>query len=358
MAVAALAPAATDRSAVVRLAYYPVWGSVAVLVAAFAVGADLPIAYQYAPLVASALLFGLPHGAADHLALWRARGTRPTPRRIALVGVSYLVLGGAYAAAWFVAPTAAFASFVLLAWVHWGQGDLYSLLAFVGADHLRTRTQRGLTVLVRGGLPMLVPLLAFPAQYRFVASSLVGLFDPAAAVHLGWLFAPATRLALGAAFAAVTAVSVAVGYRRRDADGRAGWTVDAVETGLLWAYFLVVPPILAVGWYFCVWHSLRHVVRLVSLTPPAADSDADGAAESAVPSAARRFVREATPLTAVSLALLVALAWAVPRPPGGDLAGLVALYLVLVAALTLPHVAIVNLMDAAEGVWDAPGTDG
>ena len=40
----------------------------------------------------------------------------------------------------------------------------------------------------------------------------------------------------------------------------------------------------------------------------------------------------------------------VPRPPG-DLAGLVALYLVLIAVLTVPHVAVVTWMDHREGVW-------
>ena len=52
------------------------------------------------------------------------------------------------------------------------------MLAITRARYLRTRAQRVLTLLVRGGLPMLVPLLAFPEVYRSTALDLVGLFDP------------------------------------------------------------------------------------------------------------------------------------------------------------------------------------
>jgi hypothetical protein len=40
----------------------------------------------------------------------------------------------------------------------------------------------------------------------------------------------------------------------------------------------------------------------------------------------------------------------VPRPPG-DPTGLLALYLVGIAALTLPHVVVVTWMDRRQGVW-------
>ncbi len=54
-------------------------------------------ALQYAPLVVSAVLLGLPHGAVDHLAVARTRGERPDWRAIARVFALYGVVGGAYA---------------------------------------------------------------------------------------------------------------------------------------------------------------------------------------------------------------------------------------------------------------------
>lgn len=45
------------------------------------------------------------------------------------------------------------------------------------------------------------------------------------------------------------------------------WREDAFEIVLLAAFFALVPPVLAVGLYFCLWHSVRHVGRLMLLDP-------------------------------------------------------------------------------------------
>jgi Brp/Blh family beta-carotene 15,15'-monooxygenase len=109
--------------------------------------------------------------------------------------------------------------------------------------------------------------------------------------------------------------------------------------------------VLAVGLYFCLWHSVRHIARLVALDAPAASALATGRRWPAV----RRFARDAAPLTAGALVVFAALYLAVPTD--GSLAGLVAVYLVLLAVLTLPHVVVVTRMDRVQGLWrprDAP----
>jgi Brp/Blh family beta-carotene 15,15'-monooxygenase len=324
-----------------RAAILPAWSPVAVVAVAFLAGAELPPPLRYAPLAAS-VVFGLPHGAVDPFVLPRARDASVGTRSLAFVGALYLLFGCAYAAVWFVAPVAAAVAFVLLTWFHWGQGDLHALVSLVGVDHLRTRPQRVLAVFVRGGFPMLVPLVAFPARYRSVLDGFVALFGSSFA--LAWPFAPTVRVALGGGFAALTALALAVGYSRATDHRR--WGIDAAETGLLWAFFATVPPVVAVGVYFCCWHSVRHVLRAVALDDVAADRLRQGRSLEAL----ARFAREATPLTLAALAVLCGFAVAVPRPPG-DLRGLVALYLVVIAVLTLPHVVVVSLLDAAEGIW-------
>jgi Brp/Blh family beta-carotene 15,15'-monooxygenase len=324
-----------------RAAILPAWPPVAVVGIAFLAGADPSPTLAYAPLAAS-VVFGLPHGAIDPFAFARARGDRVGLRSLALVGTLYLVGGGAYAAVWFLAPIAAAVAFVLVTWFHWGQGDLHALVALVGVDHLRTRPQRALAVLVRGGLPMLVPLVAFPAQYRSVLDGFVALFG--ASFGIGWPFTARARVALGIGFAALTVVSLAVGYSR--AEDRRLWGVDAAETGMLWAFFAAVPPVVSVGVYFCCWHSARHVLRAVALDDVAAGRLRRGRSLAAV----ARFAREATPLTLGALVVLGGFAVAVPRPPSG-FSGLVALYLVGIAVLTLPDVVVVGALDVAEGVW-------
>lgn len=336
---------AAARETLRAVAVRPARAVHAALAVPFLLGLSVPLVYQYVPLAASVALFGLPHGAVDHLAPERARGETPTGRGALLVGGLYALLGGAYLALWYLAPVASFVLFVAVTWVHWGQGDVYALVAVEGVGHLRTRGQRALAAAVRGGLPMLVPLLAHPDRYREVAALLVGRFGVTAA-DLAPLFDPGTRLLLGTGFAALTLLALGLGAVRGGGLADPGWRVDALETGLLWAYFLAVPPVLAVGVYFCLWHSVRHVARLALVDPRAARALGRRAWRPAL----ARFARDAAPLTALSLALLGAFYLLVPVRPT-DLPSTVGLYLVLIAVLTLPHAVVVSLMDRAEGLW-------
>ena len=336
------------RETLRAVAVRPAWVVHGALVVPFLLGLDLPLALQYVPLAASVAVLGLPHGAVDHLAVERSRGASPTRRGMLLVGGLYALVGGAYLALWYLAPVASFVLFIAVTWVHWGQGDVYALVAVEGVSHLRTRGQRALAAAVRGGLPMLVPLLSYPGQYREVAALLVGRFG-VAANDLAPLFEAETRLALGTGFVALTLLALGLGAARGGV-GDPGWRVDVLETGLLWAFFLAVPPVLAIGVYFCLWHSVRHIARLALVDPSAADALARGAWRPAL----ARFARDAAPLTAVSVAFLGGFYLLVPVRPT-SLPETVGLYLVLIAVLTLPHVVVVSLMDRAEGVWSVGG---
>lgn len=314
------------------------WGGC--LLALAAAAPDLPAPVRFLPFGASLLLFGLPHGAADHLVPAWLSG-RPVGWSAAAVGALYAVLGAAYAAVWAVAPVAAFAGFVLLTWYHWGQGDLYAMAAFAGDEHLRSWPQRALTVAVRGGLPMVVPLVAFPATYRRVAAATVA---PFGATVPGSVFGPPVTRGVAAGFGALLLAALGVGFVRARARGpraRRHWAVDAAETVLLAGYFLVVPPVLAVGTYFALWHSTRHVARLAPLAAPEAVEGLDAAGFGA-------FARAAAPLTVVSLLFLGGVTYAV-RP--ATLFEALGVYLLVIAVLTVPHTAIVTWMDREQGLW-------
>ena len=329
------------RATVERAVLWPAWVVLALAAVPFLAGVGVPGWLQYAPFVASLLVFGLPHGAAEHVALARVGLARERPLLAAVA--LYLPLMAVYAVAWWLAPALSFAFFILLTWVHWGQGDVYALLAFTEGGHLRTRAQRALALVVRGGLPMLVPLVGHPERYRFVAERTVGLFDPAAAATLAPAFTAEARLTIAIGFGAVTLLALALGFARRD--GSASWRVDAVETALLWAFFLAVPPVLAVGLYFCLWHSVRHIARIAVLDEGAKPTLAQGQ----VWPAARRFAVDAAPLTAGALVVFGALYALVGA--SATLPDLLGVYLVLLAVLTLPHVVVVALMDRRQAVW-------
>ncbi len=332
---------------------WPSWILTAALVLLFAAGLTVPPWAEYLPFALSLVVFGLPHGAVDHLAVPRLLGRKAWPWPVLAVGGLYLVLGGLYLALWFVAPVVAFALFVALTWFHWGGGDLHALAAFAAGEgeYPSGRMRRVLTLLVRGGLPMLVPLLAFPETYRAVAESVVGLFAPGRFGVLSWVFEPSFRLLAGAAFTLFAAGVLISGYGNAKKSGARGtwWRMDVAETVLLALYFALVPPVLAVGLYFCLWHAPRHVARLVLL-----DAKSAGALEMgrAMP-ALVRFARDAAPLTATALVLLFGLYLVVPGT-GAAPSALLALYLVLVSALTLPHVVVVSLMDVRQGLWRRP----
>jgi len=309
----------------------------AILAVLFALGLRVPGWAQYLPFAASLVLFGLPHGAVDHLVPSRLAGRDANVRGVLSVVLLYAALSGLCLALWFAAPAAAFVLFIAVTAYHWGAGDLHALLFFGDGELDRMGgVPRALLLSLRGGLPVLVPLLFFPEAYRGVAGATAGLFGPDASV-LSWAFSPAFRLSAGVALAAVGAVFLVRAAGDLAGDRRVLLPV-ALETLLIFAFFAVVPPVLAVGLYFTLWHAPRHIARLVLLDPAPAPS---------------RFLRDAAPLTGVALALLVALYLVVPAGEGSA-PSLLAVYLVLISALTLPHAVVVSYMDARQGLWETP----
>ncbi|MGB3683727.1 MAG: Brp/Blh family beta-carotene 15,15'-dioxygenase [Rubrobacteraceae bacterium] len=333
------------RRTLVRAFLLPSWILLAATTVVFAFGMEAGVWVQYAPFALSLVLFGLPHGAADHLVPGRLYAGRASLASIAGVFILYLALAAPYLLLWFVSPGAAFAFFIVLTWFHWGQGDLYFLAVLdPGADRAPIPL-KALTGIVRGGLPMLMPLLAFPDVYRGVASSLVGLFRGEVS-GFAWAFGPVFRGIWGGLFFLVVLVALYWRYRLSDGLRPAAWRLEALEVALLAVYFVTVPPVLALGLYFCLWHSVRHIARLMLLNQSSAESLNKGR----VGAALADFARDAAPLTGAALALLAGLYFLVPGATDG-VSGLLAVYLVLISALTLPHVAVVCLMDLRQGVW-------
>jgi len=334
----------TRERTVFRLAFLGPWVALASTAAAVLAFGAPSRGLQLLPFAVSIVIFGLPHGAVDHLTLPWAYGEPPTRRWLAIVGGLYFVVGLAYAMIWFVAPLAAFALFILITWFHWGQGELHPLVELVDSTHLRTRAARALTVAARGSLPMLVPLVAFPEEYRWVVARLVGLFETGDLAALDPVFSPAGRGAVAALVAALLVASLVVGSR--SGEGRKTWLVDAGELVFLTAYFLVVPPVLAIGVFFPCWHSVRHITRLLLLDNVGSARLGEGNPAGAL----ARFGRVAAPLTVGALLVFGGLALAVPA---ASLSGpdLFAVYLVGIAVVTAPHVVVVTMLDLREGIW-------
>lgn len=316
-----------------------------------AAGVRIPEAVQYVPFVISLVLLGLPHGALDHLVPSRLAQRAPERRGMAFVVLLYLVVGGAVVLLWFLNPALAFVAFILTTWFHWGQGDLFVEGTRIGAG-LPSRLTRAGMLAVRGALPMVVPLVAAPAAYLGVFQDTTGVIA-APTVDLTPLFESGMlRALIIAGLLLLGALTFAATARARwgTAEGRRAWWGDLGEVALLAAFFTFVPPILAIGLYFCLWHSVRHIVRLSLLDPGSREPLSTGR----FLVVARRFAVQSAPITLAALGLLVVLFLAVPRAglSGGALLGL---YLVLISALTLPHVVVVSIMDIRQAIWVPPG---
>ena len=336
-AAALLAPGPDARRPQVRLPHLvPLvavpWASLTLVLVGWLLAPALLEKVIYLPLLVSTVLFGIPHGALDHLVPGRqGRSWADRPWRVALYVGGYALLAALTLGLWFVAPVATFWGFLLMSLLHWGQGDLHTL------ETVQGRRRSGpwsapLTLLARGSLPILLPLLVFPDWYARLATGIdqaFGLPVPSGPILPGPL--PAL---LGAGLAVVLlayAADTLVSSRRP--------RLELAETGLLLLVFSVVPAPLSIGAYFPLWHAWRHLGRLLALP--------DGRSSAGSPGPQRRMMRLALDLLPITLVALVMLAglyfWAAPRVH--DAQTFAALYLALIAALTLPHALLVALMD-------------
>ena len=296
--------------------------------------------YGLVPLLVGLVLFGLPHGALDHLVptrlgfLWARR-----PLGVAAFLVAYAGLAAAYLGLWLVAPRIAFVGFLVATVVHWGQGDVRFLELFVGRRRVGV-VGRVAAIVLRGAIPIAVPVLAFPETAE-------GLLATAART----LAVDATTFDLSSGLVRVSllaalglAAVVYVSYASQAWASTRGLALDLGEIALLVALFAFVPAYLAIGVYFMLWHSFRHLVRLAMLRVEDAQAIAAGHPWRPL----LRLARDLVPITVVALAFLALLgAWAAPRLEGT--LDVVALSLVWISALTMPHLVVVALMDAAPG---------
>ncbi len=290
-------------------------------------------AAQLYPWLASLLLFGLPHGACDHLVLPRIARPPWTRRDDILFYLLYLAGCGLVLLLWVVSAPAGLLFFLALTIWHWGSADGVTLPG--SAARYATGS------LARGLIVVLAPIALHPAvsMDAFAAILALPLFG---AAHAPWFADVLPRVATTGAAIGVAAELDGIARSVRRGEGRQA-AKGTVELALLLGLFAAAPPVAAVGVYFVAWHAFRHVLRVGALLDENAGAPA--------PSPARRrpwwalvahYHARALPLTAVSLAGLAGVALAVGRRDTGRL---VAVYLVLLSALTLPHAAIVALWD-------------
>ena len=282
----------------------------------------------------------LPHGGYEHFENLRNRRVSFSLRYIVL----YLVLLGGFVGLFFVAPVPALALAFTTAVVKGGHGGLKVMDALCGTDHLATPWQRGLSIVVRGGAIMLVPLLAWPGVYISFSTYMAQIFGAQPPLPLA-THLPEIQATVGTVYGLALVGHLGGGLYTSGLS--VSWLTDLAETTLLVTYFTFVPMMLAVGLYFPLWYSLRQTARAT------ATANAEPAPD-----------RLSLPLTwaamvlgaLVTFSLMAAFYLLVPNPLGnaGLLAGSVAFYTIFVCLLALPHIIVGDWLDRDRGIWYVP----
>lgn len=213
-------------------------------------------AWWFLPFLISAVLIGLPHGAADWGVLRRLVGRESRPTACVCVLI-YSLLLVASACAVFLIPALGLGIFLLVSAWHFGGGDSHDF-----QNQFGLKKRKGLLSIVaasRGTLIVTAPFLfRFGDMFGICESWCVILGAGWIPSHLSDAFETALQVVFGlaAALAAVSILWILFSGGRKPAV----WL--ALETVLLLASFSLLHPLFALGSYFLCWHSLRHLTHL------------------------------------------------------------------------------------------------
>lgn len=336
----------------------PAWIAIGVLTLVFlafrAVGYQPSLDRQLLVYLIGMVAVNLPHGGFEHVENLRRRSPS---YQAAYVG-GFLALIVLFVAVLVVAPVLGVCLMLWVAMAKGGHGDVAAVSAVIGDDHLRTRPQRFLAAVAKGGAVMLVPFVAWHGTFVAFTSYMVNVFEPGALVDAAWLVGETARIVVGTGYAAVVALHIGVGLRL--SDDRRAWAIDAAETLLLIAYFVLVPVVIAVGLYFAFWYSLRQLGRSWVADDRRPTDDGAWMVDPGDPRLRSLFNWGSFVVGAVATGLVLGGIYLVASEPFGGaptlLAGAVVLYTVFVSIIALPHVLVGGWLDR-QGIWFVPDTD-
>lgn len=264
-----------------------------------------------------ALAAGIPHGAMDHVVT--VPGMQPA--RMALFITGYLAVVALAIVAILTWNVLGFALVVLMSAVHFGIGDAaFSRELARAQSPATTRAPWWVYAIPAGALPVVVPLTSQQADdaLEFV-NPLLRDWHQGVGPYALW----------ASVLAGVVAIIWLVlrGHYR-----------DALDVVALGALALLAPPLVAFAVYFGFWHAQRHTARLVLEMPDAITRSRDH-------SPAAGFIRAVLPGLPALLGTMVVAA-ALTMITGGDLqANYLWIALVVVWALTVPHMALTWRLD-------------
>lgn len=270
----------------------------------------LSLAQQFWIILAPVAVFGLAHGGADPLILRRLVVERP--RALSLAFVLYISAALAFIGLIWFFPVAALVVFLALSIWHFGFTDMTYL----------SPSDNQVLLWLSGSLPVLGPVLGHPRQTSELFAWLINR-EPDAVLSVLSVAGPVAAMVWLAGFGFLAS------RHYRDLGFRV--LAELVTVG---AVLVLLPPLLAFTFYFCLVHSVRHFLAI--------------AENRLVGSGAREIVglliRKSAPATLMAIGLALA-TWGLIvlwNPATGLLTEAVRVMFWGLAALTVPHAFVVK----------------
>lgn len=269
---------------------------------------------QYVLLAVGTVVIGIPHGATDDHVYRTLAGRRGMPWFYGL----YLLIALLYGVVWAVAPGFSLLLFLVISVYHFGQSNL-----FYTALPESSGGKKGI-YLSWGAFNLATPILFRYEEAAPVIEAILG-WSPVsiAAAHAAapWVSTSLLLLNLGILFVLFVRNRLALRDLLREIAG----------FGVLFALYATAPLFVSFIVYWAFWHSLNSAIEIAGTWTGRSAGQQMAA-----------FFRAAAPLTAVTFAGM-ALIFALTQAYGSREA-LVAMFFIIIAAITLPHMVIMEML--------------
>jgi beta-carotene 15,15'-dioxygenase len=275
-------------------------------------------------LIASALFFGLPHGAYDFWLLTEnTRHTKSNLIHTLNLLFGYLFIALLIVGVWFFFQNFAIVGFLALTVWHFGSGDAI----WENAD----RKDWIINSFGRGFVLMFAPLTFFPKQSGVVLSKLVSRENTEI---VGFLLNLAPFILVSGIILVFLNCFVIKSITSKLSSQRN--LIILVETVLLILFFWLTTPLLAVTIYLIGVHSWRHLLRIGVY-----ENDGKHFEGNSLWAMVGKFHLRALPITIFSLFGIGLIFW-LWQMKISELADYTSAYLVLLSALTVPHAILIT----------------
>jgi Brp/Blh family beta-carotene 15,15'-monooxygenase len=294
----------------------------------YAIGFAILLSFIFAQLIATsditwqvvvaliALAVGIPHGALDHLVTL----PRTSSAKMAVFILVYVAVAIAAVIALLTWNVIGFIGVVVMSAVHFGIGDAAFVSEIDRRSVDRKPFQKYLYAAAAGTLPVVIPLVSEKSN------SALEKVNPAL---LDWHQGLKNDLMLW------TMVLTAIVLLRLVQKRRDGEAIDLV---LLYLLAVTAPPLVAFAVYFGCWHALRHTARLTLTLPSSQAAFAEG-------NSRRAFIKAVLPGTPALIGTFVVAAGIVIFRGDSLDDQFLWVTLVVVWALTVPHMAVTARLD-------------